>query len=133
MVTEDLYRFEHLSEKLGNRYLAVRFISSSARSLGVEKKEYHIAESKLIQWILTGHCPYTEKQLQSRRAVSDDDGVDDFLSWVSDQDIVDEVKSLYKSSVKMHSIVYCKNNKFNQGQIDRINILLRMIWYSICK
>lgn len=131
MVIDDLYNFDKLVEACGNRYLAVMFISESARKLGQQRKEYRISESKLIQWILTGNCPYTDNQLESMKIKQCDEGVETILCWVSDKEVAKEVKFLYKRSVHNHKLVYSTNTKLGQNRIDRANILLRMIWYSI--
>lgn len=130
MVTKDLDRFQELEESCGSRYLAVQFISKWARGFGQEYKRYSIAESKLIQWVISGKCPYTEAQLLHRTIVSNDDGLEDFLCWVSDEEIQNEVKHLYKLSIKHKHLVYCKRADFTNGQVSRTNVLLRMFWFS---
>lgn len=130
MVIDDLYNFDKLVEACGNRYLAVMFISESARKLGQQQSKYQISESKLIQWILTGECPYTEVQLAARKKREIDEGVDLILCWVYDAEVVTEVKKCYKKSVNRQKLIYATSHNLPQSKIDRINILLRMIWYS---
>lgn len=133
MVIKDLERFEELAKSCGNHYLAIRWISQWARELGSEYSDYQISESKLLEWVVSGKCPYLENQLEARRVICTDDGISDFLEWVMDDEIVDEVKSLYKQSVRKHKLQTCKRTDFNQYRISRTNILLRMIWYSTNK
>lgn len=130
MVIDDLYTFDRLAESCGNRYLAVMFLSESARKLGSKKKDYQIAESKLLQWVLTGTCPYSNKQLDRMKKKVSDDGIENILSWVSDQFVVDKVRFLYKSSIRRRKLLYYRDSKLTKSKVDRINILLRMIWYS---
>lgn len=130
MVIDDLYDFDKLVEACGNRYLAVMFISESARKLGQKRKEYRISESKLIQWILTGNCPYTDAQLEIMKERPNDEGLEKILCWVTDEQVVKEVKFLYKRSIHNRKLTYSNSNALSQSRIDRVNILLRMIWYS---
>ena len=130
MVIDDLYTFEELVKACGNRYLATMFISESARRLGHIKKEYHISESKLIQWVLTGQCPYTDRQLERMKESISDDGLSSMLCWVTDKDVAESVKRLYSESIQRRRLRECADSTMPQGKIDRINILLRMIWYS---
>ena len=130
MVIKELERFQELAESFGNKYLAVKLVSFWARDLGIENKDYHIIESKLIEWVITGKCPYTEKQLERRKVLEDPDGVEEFLCWVSDKRVSDYVKCLYKKSVRCRHLILCQgDNTLTQGQIRRINILIRMLWW----
>ena len=129
MEIKDLFAFKELETKCGNRYLAIKYLSDSARKLGKQYKEYHISESKLIQWALTGRCPYSENHMW-RRLHANDDGLDEFLIWITDTEIADEVKRCYKQSVRNRCLTLCEDNYFSQSQLDRINVLLRMAWYS---
>lgn len=126
-----LDRFKELADSCGNTYLAVRWVAQWCRALGAEYKNYHICESKLLTWVVTGHCPYVKSQLEVRRKIIDDDGINEFLEWVTDDEIIDEVHELYKKSVKQHHLVECTRNDFSDGRRGRANILLRMIWYSV--
>lgn len=130
MVTKDFNRFDELAESCGNRYLAVRFIAKYSRSLGKQYHEYHIFESKLIQWVITGRCPYIESDMLKRKIHIDDDKVEDFLSWVTDIEVADEVIKLYKKSVNRKHLLICNNNRLGQSRKSRVNVLLRMLWYS---
>lgn len=130
MEIKDLDRFRELAESCGNQYLAINLISRWARELGDQYADCQIDESKLLQWVITGHCPYLESELAYRRIRNDDSTLNDILEWVTDNEISDEVRDLYRLSVKQKHIVYCIRADFNQSQIDRVNILLRMAWYS---
>lgn len=130
MVIDDLHSFDRLVEACGNKYLAVVFISEAARRLGQQRKEYQISESKLIQWILTGTCPYTDIQLEMRKKPKDDESLNRLLCWVIDKQVADEVRCLYRKSIHEQRLIYSHNASLSQSRIDRVNILLRMIWYS---
>ena len=130
MEINDLYLVKELENRCGNRYLAVKFLYSAARKLGKKKKEYHISESKLIQWVISGECPYTDAQLELMRRNTDDDCLNETLSWVSDKEVADRVRMLYRESVRNRRLTYCNDKEVSEGRITRINVLLRMIWYS---
>lgn len=130
MAIEDILRFNEFAESVGNRYLASKIIAKWARELGKEYKDYYIVESKLLQWVVTGRCPYVEAELESRKIETDYDRVKDFLSWVMDEEVFEEVISLYKESVRHQHLQRCDNTKMNSSRRSRVNILLRMIWYS---
>lgn len=130
MVIRELDRFNELANSLGNKYQAIKLVSAWARDLGKQYSEYHIDEAKLLDWVINGRCPYLETELEKRKSVYTDDGVDEFLMWVSDEAVTDEVKRLYKKSIRSHQLIYCSKSDFNKAQISRCNILLRMLWYS---
>ena len=130
MEIKDLYTFTELSKACGNQYLAVKFIAESARKLGSTNKQYHISESKLIEWVLTGRCPYTEWELQRRLHSFSDKALEDTLCWVSDKQICSMVRRYYKKSLRLHHLNICEDATIPQSKIDRVNVLLRMIWYS---
>lgn len=130
MVSKDSKRFKEFSKSCGNTYLAVRILSKWARELGEKFKEYRISESKLIETVLSGKCFYSEYQMLQRKAETDDDRIEDFLSWVLDDDIVEEVKYFYKLSINNKKLTRCTNIAFSDGKRGRINVLLKMIWYS---
>lgn len=130
MRMSDFSRFNELAESVGNKYLAIQLISEWARELGREYKDYYIVESKLLQWVITGRCPYVESELESRKFVTDYDKVEDFLSWVMDTEVSSEVKRLYKKSVRNQHLQRCDNKQLSESRKNRVDILLRMIWYS---
>lgn len=130
MGIEELVRFNELAESCGNKYLAIKFISYNARMLGHETREYHLVDSKLIDWVLHGKCPYNSEEMLHRRIVENTDNVEEFLSWVEDTEVKDEVKRLYKLSVNKHYLMCCDNNNLSPGKVSRVNVLLRMLWYS---
>lgn len=131
MKIEDIDRFNQLAESCGNRYLAVTWVANWARNLGKQYADYHIQESKLLDWVITGHCPYTDSQLESRRQNSMGESIiESVLEWVTDVDVKNEVRELYKKSVKSRKLITSENTNLSLGQQTRTNILLRMIWYS---
>lgn len=129
MVINDVRRFDEFAESCGNRYVAVRTIAKWARDLGEKLNDYHISESKLIEIILNGKY-YSEAEMDHRRRINDDDHIEDLLEWVIDDEIANEVRYLYRQSIRKRTLQYCSNLKFSQGEISKINILLRMLWYS---
>lgn len=131
MVIEDLDRFRLLEEACGSRYLAVRYISNVSRTLGHQNEEYYLSESKLLQWVLTGTCPYSKSKLEYRRYIFEQlDDLDEYLYYVEDKVVYKTVRSLYKQSIRNKKLTYCTDQNITQGQRSRINILLRMIWYG---
>lgn len=126
----DVMRFNEFAKSVGNRYLATQLISQWARELGKEYKDYYIVESKLLQWVLTGRCPYVESELEARRFYTDHDKAEDFLAWVSDKEVREEVLELYKQSARNHHLLRCDNKSLGESRRARVNILLRMLWYS---
>lgn len=131
MLLNDLNRFEEFAESCGNRYLAIRWISKWARQLAAEYRDYAIAESKLLQWVITGHCPYIESELELHRRPTLDDELSEVLEWVSDKEVVSEVRNLYIKGIKNRRLITCSRKDFSKSKISRTNILLRMVWYGI--
>ena len=133
MVINDSRRFDEFAKSCGNKYLAVRVIAKWARDLGEKFNEYNISESKLLEIVLNGKWYYSEYEMMQRKTVNDADHIQDFLEWVMDDSVVEEVKYLYQKSVKNKGLQLCTNPYFTQGQRSKTNILLRMIWYSTDK
>lgn len=129
MVLNDIKRFDEFSESCGNRYLAVRTIARWARDLGKDLSEYRISESKLIEIVLNSKY-YSKSELAQRKIRYRDDGIEDVLEWISDNKISNKVIQLYRQSIKERHLLECKDNTFTEGQKSRINVLLRMLWYS---
>lgn len=130
MNISDLATFQHFENAFGNKYLAVKMLAKICRKLGAEKSDYHISESKLMQWVLTGDCPYSKKEMDIRKLISDNiDDINEYLSYVDDEEIQETVKLLYKKSVRLHCLQTCTDKCISPGKRSRINILLRMIWY----
>lgn len=130
MVLNDIKRFNEFADSCVNRYVAVQTIAKWARDLGSELSDYRISESKLIEIILNGKY-YTKGELSQRKRDDDPDHISDILEWAIDEKIVDEVKRLYRLSIKNKRLQSCNNTKFTSGEQSKINILLRMLWYSI--
>mgnify|MGYP004655945107 FL=1 len=113
----------------GNRYQAVRCIASLARSL-VKQYDNRILDSEALSWILTGERP----------DIIDDDGnlkphkstisyMDDILSSVDDDEVVDAVKCSISESKKQENLVYLYNNISDSSRQTRVRVLVRIIWY----
>ena len=130
MVISDFKLFQEFEKSCGNKYLAVKFIASAARKLGKEKSKYHITESKLIQWVLTGECPYTRAQMEAMYRDPSEDKIDEVLCWISDDAVSNRVRKLYKESIRNRHLIMCEDTNISKSRVDRINILLRMIWFS---
>lgn len=131
MVINDLQRFNEFADSIGNRYDAVIILSQWARDLGHKFSEYRISESKLINNVLTGRCFYSDDEMYNRKVNSDYDNLQEFLYNVLDNSIVEEVKKLYTLSIREHKLHFCDNSEFSKGKQAKINILLKMIWYSV--
>ena len=113
----------------GNRYQAVNYIASLARSL-VKQYDNKILDSEALSWILTGERP----------DIIDDDGnlkphkstisyMDDILSSVDDDEVVDAVKCSMLESKKQENLVYLYNNISESSRQTRVRVLVRIIWY----
>lgn len=130
MVIEDTVLFDKLAEQVGNKYAAVKLIASKARRLGKSFKDYRLFEAKLIQWVLTGECPYTEAQMQSKRILNNRDELDEVLCWVSDREVSDEVRRCYIKSIRNKELYTCEREDMSYGKVTRVNVLLRIAWLS---
>lgn len=131
MVIEDFNIFNNYAQSCGNRFEAVNLISRWARNLGGQFNEYRISESKLLSTVLSGKWFYSQSEMERRKIADSLDDVDDFLSWTLDKHIVSEIKRMYSLSIRSkHGLLLSKNNIFSKGELTKINILLRMIWYS---
>ena len=131
MKMSDLDRFKELEKSCGSRYKAINFISDAARYLGKVNSEYHLSESALLAWVIEGKCPFTQVELDARKAVHTRTSVvDDCLEFVDDAEVAARVRSLYKQSLKAKKLMCCEDDDISPGRVSRINILLRMIWYQ---
>lgn len=130
MTIESLMKFNDLAEVCGNRFLAVKMIAKQSRRLGKEYSDYCISESKLIDWVLTGKCPYSDEAMFRRKRDRDDPIVKEILEWVDDLEVAEEVREIYSESIRTHRIVESRNANLSPYRQRRATILLRMIWYS---
>ena len=128
---QSLQRFNELANDIGNRYEAVMLVCQWARQLEQQYSNYHISSSKLIDWVIQGKCPYNNAELLSRRIITRDDEIDNLLEWVGDEEVKKEVKYLYKKSVKHRHLELRDDVNINKYKRSRINIILRMMWYSV--
>ena len=135
MEIHDLDRFNKLAEAVGNRYQAIMFLSDTARCLGRKYACYRLSESALLEWVITGTCPYSKAAMERRKIISEDvDHIDEYLEYVDDDTVQAVVRKLYKQSINEHHLILCKDENLSSGRRSRINILLRMIWYHFdCK
>lgn len=130
MVTTEFEAFNKIEQACGNRYMAIMLLAKAARNLGNKFHSACICESKLIQWILTGSCPYSKSKLETRKIISETiDDIEDQLEFVDDEIVRQEVIKQYKQSIKNKRLTLCNNTDISEGKTARINILLRMIWY----
>ena len=133
MWSRDGSAFEQLAERCGNRYLATMYVAKQSRALFhalSEKYSVNLIESHVISWALTGEVP-SIAELHLRPSNSYEiDNILDFLCYIEDEEIKKKVIRQYKLSVKSKHLVYIKEKSMNIYQKDRINILLRMIWYN---
>lgn len=130
MYSNDITLFNELATKCGNRYLAVKFVSTIARDLGHEAKGV-VIESKLITWALTGKCPYTKDELEYRQQHDSDVAeLEDYLCYVSDEAIANQVRKYYKISLRNRHLTLDESNVLDKYYQMRTNIILRMAWYG---
>lgn len=131
MVIDDLNKFRELEESCGNRYLAVQFVIKCTRILEIKYSGCGLNTSKLIEWVISGESPYTAKEIERRKLIlNDKTELTEFLSWVSDEEICDQVEKYYKLSTANRHLTLCTNDQVAQGVRSRINVLLRMIWFA---
>lgn len=123
-------RFNDLVESCGNRYLAVRLVAQWARGFESQYPDSALMESKLIDWVVTGKCPYSNWELATRHRLDDDDELEELLCGVMDEDIVSEVRKMYKLSVRAGKLLLSTNKQLSVGELTRTNVLLRMVWYT---
>lgn len=124
-------QFNEFAEACGNRYLALQLFSEAVRKLESQYAECRIPESKFLTWVLTGQAPYSESKLEYRRYMnSKASEIDNILCQILDKRISDKVTLYYKRSVRNRHLTLCEDDKLSQPELDKINILLRMIWYN---
>lgn len=130
MWIEDKQRFEDLAYKCGNVYLATNYIAKAARQLD-SSLPVHFLESNLLSWALYGHYP-PKSAVSARINNSDPDiaSLEDYLCYVDDEDVCKSVRECYRKSIQSRHLVYCTNKQLNSYQLERVNIILRMIWYQ---
>ncbi len=134
MATHDLNRFLEIEKACGNKYLAINMLSRSTRELSQNSQEYHLLDSKLLEWVVTGQAPYSDEILELRKQKYEIlDDLDDLLVEVSDEEVVDTVKMNYKLSVQNKKLTLKINPLLSKSEQSRANILLRMIWYNFNK
>lgn len=122
-------QFEKIAKACGNRYTAIKWLARRTRELEEKTKDYHIAESKMITWALTGQCPYSDVQLERRKHLAKVDHLSEILEFVTDKEVKDEVITFYKLSVRQKGLQLCDRVELGSSRLSRINILLRMAWY----
>lgn len=131
MGIRDLDRFNQFANDVGNRFLAINMICQWSRQLEKEYSNYRIPANKLIDWVIYSRCPYSPEELSRRQIFTFDDKLDKVLEWIDDAEVKDEVKSLYKYSIKHRHLSLCNNLTINKYKQGRINTILRMLWFSI--
>ena len=134
MVTNDLKKLHKIEEACGNRYLAINMLSKSTRNLSNKTKDYHLLDSKLLEWVITGNAPYSTEILELRKLrYSTIDDLEDILLEVSDEEVVEAVKHSYSVSINNRKLTLCTDSSLSKAKQSRANILLRMIWYNFNK
>lgn len=131
METNDIKKFCKIEEACGNRYLAINMLSKNTRELGKRVDIYHLLDSKLLEWVITGDTPYSTEILELRKARYETiDDLEELLLEVSDKEVVEAVKSSYHNSIKNKRLTLCTDSSLSKAKQSRANILLRMIWYN---
>lgn len=123
--------FPKLEKACGNKFVAINFISKSARRLFNETYGW-VIEAKLIDWVITGTKPdldYSDKlHKQTNRELAE---IEDFLSYIEDDNIVSSVKISYIMSVRNHNLSYRYKNILSDEERARVRVLTRMCWYEL--
>lgn len=130
METLNLCEFNKLAEACGNRYVAIKWLSSETRRLFAKNRNYSLLESRVLTWALTGTCPYSRFELERRNISHKVDHIDELLEFVLDEDVCNEVRTFYKISVKNKQLTLCDRVDLGESRLERTNILLRMAWYN---
>lgn len=131
MLNEHLALFNELAEACGNRYLATKYLASQSRVLGRQSQGL-VLESKLITWALTGVQPYDDEELERRRCYDVDVAeLEDYLCYVNDKEIADQVRKQYILSLRNKHVVLDDSQTLDVYRQMRVNVILRMIWYGI--
>ena len=131
MVIDQLNRFNELVKSCGNRYLAIHLVSQWARKLGQDYSKYRLNESDLLEWVIVGKCPYSDFEMAIRYVYHKPTELDQYICYVSDEEVTDEVRKLYAQSINQRKLKLCRNNTLPKHKVIRINILLRMAWFSV--
>ena len=122
----DNEQFSQLSAACGSRYLAVMFVATCARNLIKYKNNWSI-ESRLISWVITGEMPPKGIHVNIDPELA---AIEDFLCYISSEDIRKSVMISYNMSVQNRHLVYRYIRGLDEFERARVRVLLRMIWYS---
>ena len=131
MFNENLALFNKLARLCGNRYLAVKYLASQSRDLGDQYKGV-LLESQLLTWALTGIPTYDLKELERRKHYDSDIAqLEDYLCYVDDEEVCDQVRKYYKISLRSKHVILDDSNTLDDYRQMRVNIILRMLWYGL--
>ena len=131
MYNENLALFNKLANICGNRYLAVKYLSSQSRSLGAQS-EGTVLESKLLTWALTGTPPYSIEEMRRRKEYDSDVAeLEDYLCYVDDEEVANQVRKYYRISLRNRHVVLDDSSTLDTYRQMRVNVILRMIWYGL--
>lgn len=125
MWKEDFLVFKHLCDACGSKFLAIKFVSEIARKLVHSKYNWSI-ESRLISWAITGEKPPVGINVNINPEIQE---VEDFLTYIDDEDVKLSVLNSYVLSVQSHHLVFSYDSSMDEYRKTRTRVLTRMIWY----
>lgn len=129
MWSQDKNLFPVLVEMCGNRYLAVKFISQCSRRLALKLPKW-IIESKLITWALTGEEPDVSRYV-NLHVDPDMRDLEDYLCYISDENIKYCVRRSYVESIRHHHLLYVYKQSMNEYDQTRVRVVVRILWYLV--
>ena len=124
---QDKELFPIVEEMCGNRYLAIKFISSYSRRLS-DKLPKWIIESRLMSWALTGEDPDISKYVNVN-VDPDLRDMEDMLCYISDPNIQHCVRNSYIQSIRHHHLLYVYKKSMDEYDRARIRVIVRILWY----
>lgn len=122
--------FDALAEKLGSPFAAVNFVAKSARARR-QSVDNRILESEAITWVVTGIQPKLRNKMPDINQLGNVSYLDEVLSYVDDEQVVESVRASYCESTKAHHLIYCYHNSLDDNRKARVRVLTRMVWYNI--
>lgn len=118
-VLEDIHKFTQISNKIGNIYQSINYISKRARKY---RDDTSCLESQALTYVVTGRAP-----IQNRNHTSTDiSKTEEVLSLVSNEDVIQSVlKSVNLSTAENIQYVYL--DSLNEFEMSRVRVLVNKI------
>ena len=118
---EDIQKFQEISEKCGNPYLAIQQITKKSRKLGNKYKG--VSDSHLITCALYDEIPSV---IRKNNISLESTYEDEILSRVSNEDVLRSVKLSLKYSTK-DNVQYVYTDTLEKCDESRVQVLVNMI------